>query len=231
LGVDGLSVTMPHKAAVFEAVDRRSPVASKLGAVNTVVRRGDVLEGHSTDGDGFLVALGDLGVAVEGSRCLLLGTGGAARAVALALGRAGASSVTVVGRREDMAESTAELAGPVGRVGVVAEAGDASLIINATPVGMGNVVGLDGSVDEDLPLGLDAACLGSGQLVVDLIYAPAVTPLLQSAKQRGAQTVNGLGMLIHQAALQFRLWTGEDAPLEAMSAAAVATVAAMAHRR
>jgi shikimate dehydrogenase len=234
LGIDGLSVTMPHKAAVFSAVDRSSPVASRLGAVNTVVRRGQVLEGHSTDGDGFLASLGDMGVAVEGRSCLLLGTGGAARAVALALGNAGASSVTVVGRRPEMAAATASLAGPAGRVGLVSDASDASIIINATPVGMGKVVAIHrsaGSDEEALPLGLDPASLGSGQLVVDLIYAPAVTPLLEAAKHRGAEAVNGLGMLIHQAALQFRLWTGEDAPLEAMSAAAVAAVAAMAHRR
>jgi shikimate dehydrogenase len=241
LGIDGLSVTMPHKAAVFAAVDRRSTVASRLGAVNTVVRRGEVLEGHSTDGDGFLASLGDMGVGVEGRRCLLLGTGGAARAVALALGNAGASSVTVVGRRPEMAAATASLARSAGRVGPVSEASDASIIINATPVGMDNVVAINrshgsaGLSSADpvgaLPLGLDPGTLGSGQVVVDLIYAPAVTPLLEAAKRRGAEAVNGLGMLIHQAALQFRLWTGEDAPLEAMSAAAVAAVAAMAHRR
>jgi shikimate dehydrogenase len=225
LGIDGLSVTMPHKGAVFEAVDRRSPVAERLGAVNTVVRRGSELEGHSTDGDGFLAALGDLGVSVAGQRCLLLGTGGAARAVALALGGAGAASVTVVGRRADKAAATASLAGPGGMVGSVSLAADSSLIINATPVGMGNVVGLDGSHDSALPLGLDPSCLGSGQVVIDLIYSPAVTPLLEAAKHHGAEPVNGLGMLIHQAALQFRLWTGEDAPLEAMSAAALAHLA------
>jgi shikimate dehydrogenase len=90
---------------------------------------------------------------------------------------------------------------------------------------MGNVVGLHGSIDSELPLGLDPACLGAGQVVVDLIYSPAVTPFLEAAKHHGAEPVNGLGMLLHQAALQFRLWTGEDAPLEAMSAAALAHLA------
>jgi shikimate dehydrogenase len=227
LGIDGLSVTMPHKAAVAAACDRLSPVASRLGAVNTVVRRGASLEGHSTDGEGLLGALGDLGFAAEGQRCLLLGTGGAARAVALAFGAAGAASVTVVGRRPDVAAACAALAGPAGRVGDVSCASDASIIINATPVGMGNVRGLHGEVEEQLPLALDDSRLGPGQLIVDLIYAPAVTPLLEKARHRGAQAVNGLGMLIHQAALQFRLWTGEDPPLEVMSAAAMA---ALAHR-
>ena len=257
LGIDGLSVTMPHKAAVAALVDRLSPAAEQLGAVNTVVRRGGRLDGETTDGEGLLAALRfDEGWDAAGRRCLLLGTGGAARAVALALGRAGASQLLVAGRRLEMAAATALLAGPAGEIGTVDQADSVDIIINATPVGMAGVAGLaetsgqpvgdldaarrrfhpgdsaasapGGDPDEShppaLPLDLDPGRLGPDQLVVDLVYAPAVTPLLEAARARGATAVNGLGMLIHQAALQFRLWTGEEPPLEVMSAAALSAL-------
>lgn len=229
LSISGLSVTMPHKPAAAASVDRLSPVGKQLGAINTVSRRGRQLLGDSTDGDGFLAALRrDEGWDPAGRPVIVLGTGGVARAVTLALAGAGATSVGVVGRRPKMAKATATLAGRAGRVATLDEVGDAALVVNATPVGMAGIVNLDGSPSgQDLPLDLDATRLGAGQLVVDLIYSPAVTPLMEAARRQGAQAVNGLGMLIHQAALQFRLWTGEDAPLEVMSAAAVA---ALAHR-
>jgi shikimate dehydrogenase len=218
---------MPHKAAVAAGVDRLSPTAARLGAANTVVRRGTLLAGESTDGDGFLAAVrGDEGWEPSGRRCLILGTGGAARAVALALGEAGAAEVTVVGRRADLAEATAQLAGAAGRTAGVEAVELAELVVNTTPVGMSGVVGLDGQpVPTGIPFGIDTDRLGRGQLVVDLIYSPAVTPLLDGARRRGSRTANGLGMLIHQAALQFRLWTGEDPPLEVMSAAVISALA------
>ncbi len=226
LGIEGLSVTMPHKAAAALAVDRLSPTAARLGAANTVVRRGRELAGETTDGDGFVAALRlDEGWEPAGSRCVVLGTGGAARAVVLALAEAAAAEVAVVGRRPDMADATAQLAGPAGRVAGVEAVDGADLIVNATPVGMADVVGLDGApVKSGVPFDLDVNRLSRGQLVVDLIYAPAVTPLIDGARRNGARTANGLGMLIHQAALQFRLWTGEDPPLEVMSAAALSAL-------
>jgi shikimate dehydrogenase len=237
LGIEGLSVTMPHKAAVAAGVDRLSPTAARLQAVNTVMRRGNDLVGESTDGEGFLAALRkDEGWDPADRRCLILGAGGAARAVALALAGAGAAQVVVVGRRPDQAEAAAALGGQVGRaspptVGALAdEVAGADLVVNATPVGMTGVIRLDRSpLDRSpaagpLPFDLDPAGIRSGQLIVDLIYSPAATPLVQVARQRGARATNGLGLLIHQAALQFRLWTGEDPPLEVMSAAAVAAL-------
>lgn len=226
LGVVGLSVTMPHKTAVADAADRLSPTAERLGAVNTVSRRGDQLIGDSTDGEGFLAALReDEGWDPSGRHCLVVGAGGAARAVVLALAGAGVASVAVVGRRPEAAAAAAGLAGPRGRVVGIDAVDDADLIVNATPVGMSGVVRLDGSPAlRALPLGLSPSRLGPGQLVVDLVYAPALTPLLDAARRRGAHAANGLGMLIHQAALQFRLWTGADPPLEAMSAAALAAL-------
>ncbi len=227
LGIDGLSVTMPHKAAVAELMDRLTPTARRLGAVNTVVRRGGRLEGETTDGEGLLAALRiDEGWEPAGRRCLLLGTGGAARAVALALGDAGVGELIVAGRRAEQAREVAGLAGGAGRVGAVDQADRAEVIINATPVGMAGVASLPGVAGPpELPFDLEPTRLGPSQLVVDLVYAPAVTPLLAAARAQGARGVNGLGMLIHQAALQFRLWTSEDAPLDAMSAAAMSALA------
>jgi shikimate dehydrogenase len=227
LGVEGLSVTMPHKEPVAKAVDRLTPTAELLGAANTVVRRGRDLVGDSTDGEGFIDALRqDEGFEVSGRQCLVLGAGGAARAVVLALGRAGAASVVVVGRTPWRVEAAAALAGAVGRAGRPEDVSGAEVLVNATPVGMGGPRPLrPGGSPLVLPLDVEPTRLGPGQLVVDLIYAPAVTPLMDAARSRGAVAVNGLGMLIHQAAHQFRLWTGEDAPLEAMSAAAMAAVA------
>ena len=216
VGLAGLSVTMPHKEEAATAVHRLSRTAEALAAVNTVVRRGDELVGENTDGAGFIDALRvDEGLDPAGRRCLVIGAGGAGRAVARALGAAGAVEVVVVNRSRERAEVAAALAGPAGRVGVAAEAGEADLVVNATPLGMAG--------DASLPL--DPAHLGPGQLVVDLVYDPAITPLIDAARARGAAVANGLGMLIHQAAHAFRLWTGEDPPLELMSAAALAELA------
>jgi shikimate dehydrogenase len=237
LGIDGLSVTMPHKQAAFAAVDRLSPTALALQAVNTVVRRTDVLEGHNTDGSGFVAAIrDDEGFDPAARRCLVVGAGGAARAVVKALADAGALEVVVVNRTPARAEAAAALAGDAGRVGTVEEVADAELIVNATPIGMtgtpsapADVLAVDGTVIDapgpDPAVAIDPAWLGRGQLVVDLVYDPPLTPLVESARARGAAGVNGLGMLIHQAAQAFRLWTGEDPPLAVMSAAALAELA------
>lgn len=213
LGIDGLSVTMPHKEAAARAVDRLSATAERLDAVNTVVRVGGALVGESTDGQGFLDALRiDQGFEPAGRRCVVVGSGGAARAVILALVDAGAADVAVVGRSAERVGTAAALAGRAARAGSPTEAGDADLVVNATPVGM---VGHP----EGPPV--DTHLLGPGQVVVDLVYHPAVTPLLAAARERGAVAVGGLGMLVHQAAHAFRLWTSQEPPLEVMSAAAV----------
>src|SRR5438067_5306459 len=230
LRLEGLSVTMPHKADAAKAVDRLSSTAEALGVVNTVVRRGDLLIGESTDGAGFVDALrADRGFDPAGRRCVVVGSGGAGRAVVLALAGAGAAAVTVVGRTPAAVEAAAALAGAAGRAGTMDEVDGADLVVNATPVGMAGRTGRDGEgegAEGALPLELDPARLGPGQLVADLVYAPAVTPLIEAARARGAIAVNGLGMLVHQAGRQFHLWTGNVAPLEAMSAAALSAIAA-----
>jgi shikimate dehydrogenase len=208
LGLAGLSVTTPHKETAFANVDERTPVASRLGAVNCVVARGGKLVGDSTDGAGFLAALRrGCGFEPAGRRCLVLGAGGAARAVVLALAEAGAAQVSVLNRDASRAQAAVELAGPAGRVAAPADLARAELVVQATSVGLE-----DGVLH---PL-VEVSLLGPGQTVVDLVYHPARTALLEAAEAAGAVTANGLGMLVHQAALAIERWTRQPAPVEAM---------------
>ena len=212
LGLGGLSVTIPHKAAALEAVDEVTDTARAIGAVNTVVPTGDGrLRGDNTDGAGFLASLADEGFDPAGRVCAVLGAGGAARAVVHALAGAGAAEVVVINRTPARAEATAALAGASGRVGSAADVVGADLIVNATPLGLAGT--------GDLPV--DPALVGEGQLVVDQVPNPADTALKPSAGERGAAVAGGLGMLVHQGALAFELWTGRPAPLGVMRAAAV----------
>lgn len=218
LGLGGLNVTMPHKADVADGCDDLSADAAALGAVNTVVIRPDgTALGDSTDGAGFLAAVADDGIALAARRVLVLGAGGAARAVVLALGRAGAS-VTVAARKLEAAKVAAALAPDGGAVRLADAAGlcpSHDVVVNATPLGMAG----------ELPP-LDPLLLGPAHAVVDLVYHPAETPLLAAARSRGATTQNGVPMLVHQAARSFTLWTGVEAPVDAMAAAARAALAA-----
>jgi shikimate dehydrogenase len=215
LGIGGLSVTMPHKQDVARAVDVLHPAARALDAVNCVVRLADGrLEGRNTDGAGFLDSLVDHGVAIAARSFVVLGAGGAARAVVAALGEAGAASVVVVARSAAPAQLAAGLAGPGGRVGTMADVPGAEVVVNATPVGMGS---------SELPL--DRTLLHAGQVVVDLVYQPLDTALLKAARSAGASSIDGLGMLVHQAARAFETWTGQPAPVVVMRAAAEAELA------
>jgi shikimate dehydrogenase len=224
LGLAGISVTMPHKDEVAALVDECSPVATALGAVNCVVNREGTLWGGNTDGAGFLASLArGAGFDPAGKRCVILGAGGAARAVALALAGAGCADLAVVNRTAKRAGVVAALAGPVGRVGNVDEDADvtqADLVVNATPVGMTG----SGALDEGWLV--PPSLLHRGQVVADLIYAPRPTAWLAAAADAGAKTVDGLGMLVHQAAAQLELWTGLAAPVDAMWAAAAASESA-----
>jgi shikimate dehydrogenase len=211
MGIAGLNVTMPHKTDAAEACDVLSPTAAALGAVNTVVVRDGVLTGDSTDGEGLVRALRDEGIDLGGSKILVLGAGGAGRAIAQSLGAYGAR-VTVAARRLDAALAAAALATDgeavdLERVGpAVAEA---DVVVNATPIGMR---GEAPPFDSDLLVGR--------RLVLDTVYAPVETPLLAAARARSVPAANGLGMLVHQAALAFEAFTGVAAPLAVMRAAA-----------
>lgn len=244
LGIRGLSVTMPHKEAVAGLVDRLSPVAARLGAVNCVrfgsVERTPGLEGadriegadrvdaavgdqdraedrgwcfgENTDGLGFVAALrrGEQ-FDPKGRHCLVIGAGGAARAVIAALADAGAAEVVVVNRTAERGALAAALAGPVGRSGTEADAAGCDLVVNATPVGM---TGTTGQPQEAWPI--EPGLLRPGQTVIDLVYHPPTTPWLKAARERGAVVGNGRGMLVHQAALQLAAWTGLEPPVEAL---------------
>jgi shikimate dehydrogenase len=220
LDLGGLSVTIPHKAAAATEVDELSPSARAVGAVNTVVPVGDGrLRGDNTDGAGFLASLADEGFDPAGRACVVVGAGGAARAVVHALAGAGAAEVVVVNRSPARAEEAAALAGAAGRVGSTADVAGADLVVNATPLGLAGTGDGAGSAPGAFPL--DPALLRPGQLVVDLVPNPAVTPWMVAAKAGGASVAGGLGMLVHQGALAFELWTGRPAPLGVMRAAAV----------
>ena len=213
LGICGLSVTMPHKEAVLGELDELSPDAELLGAVNCVTRVGDRLVGDSTDGAGFLAGLhADFEFDPYGARCVVLGAGGAARSVVLALARAGAASVQVVNRTRSRGERAAALAGGAGSVAAVECVDGADLVVNATPVGMA------GAAQQDA-VPCDASLLSRGQIVAELIYHPRRTPLMDAAQARGCRTSNGISMLVHQAAVAFESWTGVPGPVAAMTVA------------
>jgi shikimate dehydrogenase len=213
LGLAGLSITMPHKTAAADGCDELSSDAAALHSVNTVTPiPGGGLWGESTDGDGFLRSLRDAGIDPAGRDAVVLGAGGAARAVVLALARAGAT-VTVTARRESAAAQAAQLDPSIATCAWGARpdaARAATLIVNATPIGMG---------DDASPLAPDV--VQAHHVVVDLVYHPIETALLRAARARGATALDGLRMLVHQAALQVERWTGQVAPVAAMRAAAV----------
>jgi shikimate dehydrogenase len=211
LGIAALTVTMPHKSAAAAACDELSETAAQLGAVNAIVNLDSRLFGDSTDGDGFMRSLADEGVDPSGRRCVVVGAGGAARAIALVLGGAG-TEVVVAARRADAGRAAAALA-PGGR-GVALEAlidevPSADVLVNATPLGMAGE-----------PPPFDIGLLRRDAVVVDTVYHPIDTPLLAGAGARGLRCIGGLGMLVHQAAISFRAFTGVDAPLDVMHAAA-----------
>lgn len=218
LGLRGLSVTMPHKEAVLRAADEASDDAIALGAANTLINTGGRIRAESTDGGGCVDALRAAGFDPANKQCMVIGAGGAGRGVVLALSRVGAR-VVVVNRNQERALRAAELAGPNASVGVLDAVGDMDLVINASSQGMGK--------DPSLPL--NPSLLKPGQFVHDLVYNPVDTPLLRAALQAGATPVDGLGMLIHQAARQIFLWTGEVADITVMRAAADAELALRAH--
>jgi len=219
LGLRGVNVTVPHKQAVMPFLDRWSPAAAAIGAVNTIVvgEEGELL-GENTDAAGFVTDLRANGVDPAGKRVLVVGAGGSARAIVYGLAEAGCDSLVLLNRTLDKAESLLaamrELFPDVPMTtrsfpdGVAASAPDAELIVNCTSLGMSpNLEGLPW--DEDVEF-------REGQTVYDLVYNPAVTRLLQLASVDGATVIGGLGMLIHQGAIAFEKWTGEEAPVDVM---------------
>lgn len=214
LGFVGLSVTMPHKETVATNVDDVDETSRFLRSVNTVIVDGERTIGRSTDGDGFLSSLSEAEVEPAGCSALVLGAGGAGRAVAAALARAGAR-VTIANRSETSAVDFArELTAAAGRSvefaswnDVATHAADHDLIVNCTSLGF--------SGEGVPPVGVDR--LSSRHVVADIVYHPEATPLLVAAASRGARTIGGIGMLVHQAALQEELWFGSMPDVSVMT--------------
>ena len=216
LGVLGANLTLPHKETALEFLDDIEPLAAKIGAVNTIVNTDGCLRGYNTDVSGFQMALRSvLPRGAEGLRCLVLGAGGAARAVIAALADDRAACAWLANRTRQRAVVLCDSAAHWGstecralglhEVGGVAA--DADVIVNATSLGLGDAV-------KDFPFDVDT--LHSGQVVMDLVYATGPTALLRAARQRGAVAIDGREMLVHQAACSYQLWTGQRAPIDAM---------------
>ena len=215
----GANVTVPFKEAVLAELDELDERAWRIGAVNTIVNRGGKLIGYNTDVDGFLKTLDDEGFVIEGKRVCLVGAGGVARAVAVALMDEGAGSISLLNRHLERALALArdlrELAGSARSSQIlVGEWGNGQtaavdLIVNATSVGMRH-----GPAAGESPL--PRAAIPPEALVFDLVYNPPVTRLLREAEEVGARVLNGLSMLVYQGAASFELWTGKPAPLGLM---------------
>lgn len=208
-GLGGLSVTMPLKAEVAGQLARLDPLAAALGAVNCVARDEDGLVGHNTDASGFGSWLAAAGYPLGDARVVVLGAGGAGRAVVAGALAAGAASVVVVNRSPGPAEAAVALGPDRCRVGDHADVTGADVVVNATSVGMADAPGCPVPVE----------LLRADQVVADLVYHPIDTALLRAAREIGAHTLDGVGMLVHQAADAFGLWTGVAPPLAVMAAA------------
>lgn len=214
LGFLGVNITVPHKQVVAARCATLSAEARDIGAVNTVVVVDGRLHGDNTDASGFLAALP---AGLSPATALVVGAGGAARAVVVALVRSGWDVVVAARRPAQAVQLEALATGHPGEVRgydlatVAAVVATAQLVVNATPVGL---------QDERLPDPMHR--LGGGQVAYDLVYNPLATPFLQDAATRGATVVDGLGMLVGQAAASFRLWTGVTPDTEVMRRAALA---------
>jgi shikimate dehydrogenase len=209
LDIQGVSVTIPFKEEIIPLLDDLDPQAARIGAVNTVVNRDGRLTGYNTDWLGALRAL-KAKTGLKGEHVLILGAGGAARAIAFGvLEESGQVTLTDLDapRAAALARDLKVAAIPLNAV----DQCPAAILVNATPVGMA-------PKPDDIPI--NPNLLGRYRLVMDIVYQPLATRLLREAQARGAATIDGLQMLIHQATAQFELWTGRPAPLVIMSRAA-----------
>jgi shikimate dehydrogenase len=200
LGFRGANVTIPHKLAAFEICDAVAPFARRAGAVNTLIFRDGRIEGSNTDGFGFLESIREAtpGWRADAGPAVLLGAGGAARAIAAALLDAGAPGVTLVNRTAAKAEALARDLGGLIQVADRPPLEDAALLVNTTSLGMQGQPGLE----------VDLAPLPASAVVADIVYVPLETRLLAAARARGLVAVDGLGMLLHQARPGFEAWFG-----------------------
>lgn len=214
LGIRGVNVTIPHKVEVMEYLDHITPEAEMIGAVNTILNQNGSLIGHNTDGKGYVRSLiEETNISLGATQAVILGAGGAARAVATALALEGTRQIFIANRSVDKGKMLAQRISKIRPAeympfeeipDIIAQAG---LIVNTTSLGMHPNM-------QDTPL--DAALLREGQIVSDLIYNPMETRLMREARQKGAIPHSGLGMFVYQGAEAFTLWTGLKAPIQIM---------------
>ena len=206
MGFRGGNLTIPHKVAVLQHLDGLSPAAELMGAVNCIHREGNRLTGENTDGKGFVESLRPV-IDPAGKRIVLVGAGGAARAIAVELGLSGVGEIILVNRDASRGQQLVELLSDRVKIAARYEplAGeyevpaDADVLVNATSIGLG---------DSEARVPVAAASLRPELVVADVIFNPPETWLIRTAAQRGCKTIDGLGMLVNQAVISFKIWTG-----------------------
>ena len=212
----GINLTMPHKIRVIPMLDELSEAAQIIGAVNTVINNDGHLIGENTDGKGFTRSLMREGVDISGKKIVILGAGGAARAIAVECALVGAKEVLIASRREAPGKELSELIAsrtkaassciPWGGTIKIPEGTD--IVINATPVGF--------TPNADQIPDIDYGTIREGMIASDVVFDPVQTRFLKEAAAHGARTFTGIGMLVQQGALNFTYWTGEEAPVDVM---------------
>ncbi len=213
----GVNCTIPHKVEVLKYLDELSEAAEIIGAVNTIINNDGKLFGENTDGKGFITALKDAGVSVEGKNITVLGAGGASRAISVECALAGAKKLTIANIDKETGEELVKLINERTQADAefilwdhpVEVPADTDIFVNATSVG------LFPNVNEKPDVNYDTVT--SNMVVSDVIFNDPHTLFLQEAEKRGAKTVNGLGMLVNQGAVNFTLWTGVEAPIDVMT--------------
>lgn len=216
MNMRGINLTIPHKIAVIPCLDELTQAAEIIGAVNTVINEKGRLIGENTDGKGMLQSFSENGCEVKGKHLVILGAGGAARAIAVEAALAGAKKVTVINRTAERGQELAEMI--ARRTGVptvflpwtpgISIPQDADILVNGTSIG------LYPDVDSRPDINYDS--ISPRMVVSDVVFNDPNTRFLQAAEKRGAKTINGLGMLANQGAVNFKLWTGVDAPIRLM---------------
>ena len=216
----GVNVSMPNKTAVLAYLDQLSPEAELIGAVNTIVHQEQRLIGYNTDGMGFVRSVNETGHPIKNQKIVVLGAGGAAKAIVVQIALEGAQEITIYKRlnatflplKEYFVKVSEKTGCPIrlhdyaDESQLALDLSQANLLINATDIGMG-------SKKDQLPIA-DVKLLHSQLAVFDLIYSPSETRLIQEAKKMGIKAYNGLGMLIHQGAIAFELWTHREMPVQ-----------------
>lgn len=217
LRIAGINATIPHKPDLVPLVGRLSREAEIIGAVNTLVFTEDGTEGHNTDARGFLAALEEEGLDLKtGKPATILGAGGAARAIVVALALQGIEPIHIVNRTPERATLLAKDIAQQTGVEITGDAldapqlrdwlGESQLLVNTTSAGM----------DPSLPLIVDPDWFPKGMIFYDIVYTPPETRLMAAARERGMAVLGGIGMLVHQGAIAFELWTGIEPPVETM---------------